>query len=343
MSMAARNFGIVCGILPTGEKNAITDVPGVRVGHHTIRDGDVNTGVTAILPHGGNLFRKKVLAASEVINGFGKSAGLVQVDELGTVETPILLTNTLSVGTCVTALVREAIAANPDIGRTTSTVNAVVGECNDGPLNDIQALAMTEEHVRFALAEAHSGQVAEGSVGAGTGMTCFGFKGGIGTSSRRIELDDRDFHLGVLVLSNFGRVGDLVLPDGRRPDPRAKKEAEKGSIMVVLATDVPMENRQLKRVTRRCGAGIARLGAFWGHGSGDIAIGFTTGVTIDHDESRDFYPFTALNEDRIDMLFRAATEATQEAILNSMCAAEAFRGRGGTKRASLADWLRQQG
>lgn len=343
MSMAARNFGIVCGILPTGEKNAITDVPGVRVGHHTIRNGDVNTGVTAILPHGGNLFRKKVLAATEVINGFGKSAGLVQVDELGTIETPILLTNTLSVGTCVTALVREAIAANPDIGRTTSTVNAVVGECNDGPLNDIQALAVGEEHARLALADAHDGEVAEGSVGAGTGMTCFGFKGGIGTSSRRIALDGRDFHLGVLVLSNFGRVGDLVLPDGRRLDPRAKKEAEKGSIMVVLATDVPMEHRQLKRVTRRCAAGIARLGAFWGHGSGDIAIGFSTGVTVDHDEPKDFCSITTLNEDRIDMLFRAATEATQEAILNSLCAAEAFQGRGGTKRASLADWLRQQG
>ncbi|MDQ0322114.1 D-aminopeptidase [Pararhizobium capsulatum DSM 1112] len=339
MSMAARKFGLGCGILPTGAKNAITDVPGVRVGHCTLKDGDVNTGVTAILPHGGNMFRSKVLAACDVINGFGKSVGLVQVKELGTLETPIVLTNTLSVGTCATALIRDAVAANPDIGRETSTVNPVVGECNDGPLNDIQALSIAEEHVRIALANATDGDVSEGNVGAGTGMSCFGFKGGIGTSSRLLRLDKREFHLGVLVLSNFGRAGDLVLPDGRRADPRGGKEPEKGSIMIVLATDVPMEQRQLGRVTRRCGAGIARLGAFWGHGSGDIAIGFSTAIRIDHDENRDFIPQTALNEDRIDLLFRAATEATQEAILNSLCSAETMTGRSGRTRRSLADWL----
>lgn len=337
--MNARDFGIVCGILPTGEKNAITDVPGVRVGHHTIRSGDINTGVTAILPHGGNLYRKKVLAASDVINGFGKSIGLVQVDELGTLETPILLTNTFGVGTCANALIREAIAANPDIGRQTATVNPIVCECNDGPLNDIQALAVTEEHARLALADAHIGLVEQGNVGAGTGMSCFGFKGGIGTASRLIELDGQTFHLGTLVLSNFGRAGDLVLPDGRRPSPRAAKEAEKGSVIIILATDIPLEHRQLRRVTRRCGAGLARLGAFWGHGSGDIAIGFSTATTFDHDEKSDLISMRALNENRIDDLFRAAAESTQEAVLNSMCAAEAMRGRSAS-RASLADWLR---
>jgi D-aminopeptidase len=336
----ARDFGIVCGILPTGEKNAITDVPGVRVGHHTIRNGDINTGVTAVLPHAGNLYRKKVLAASDVINGFGKSTGLVQIDELGTLETPILLTNTFGVGTCANALIREAIAANPDIGRQTATVNPVVCECNDGPLNDIQAVAVTEEHARLALANAHEGAVGQGNVGAGTGMTCFGFKGGIGTSSRRLELDGQTYHLGTLVLSNFGRAGDLVLPDGRRPSPNSAKEAEKGSVIIILATDVPLEHRQLKRVTRRCGAGLARLGAFWGHGSGDISIGFTTATTIDHDEKSDLISMRALNENRIDKLFRAATEATQEAVLNSMCAAEAMKGRAGNFRPSLADWLR---
>lgn len=338
--MNARDFGIVCGILPTGEKNAITDVPGVRVGHHTIREGDLNTGVTAVLPHAGNLYRKKVLAASDVINGFGKSTGLVQIDELGTLETPILLTNTFGVGTCANALIREAIAANPDIGRQTATVNPVVCECNDGPLNDIQAMAVTEEHARLALANAHEGPIEQGNVGAGTGMTCFGFKGGIGTSSRRLELDGQTFHLGVLVLSNFGRAGDLVLPDGRQPSPRTAREPEKGSVIIILATDVPLEHRQLKRVTRRCGAGLARLGAFWGHGSGDIAIGFTTATTIDHDEKSDLVSMRALNENRIDKLFRAATEATQEAVLNSMCAAEAMKGRAGNFRPSLADWLR---
>ena len=341
MSVSARDFGIICGSMPTGLHNAITDVPGVKVGHVTLREGNINTGVTAILPHDGNLFRKKVLAASESINGFGKTAGLVQVNELGTLETPILLTNTLSVGTCVNALIKRAVAANPDIGRTTSTVNAVVGECNDGPLNDIQAMAITEAHAFAALDNAQDGAVEQGNVGAGTGMTCFGFKGGIGTASRRIRLDGKDYHLGTLVLSNFGRKGDLTLPDGRHPTPDYPDQAEKGSIMMILATDIPLEHRQLQRVIRRCGAGIARLGAFWGHGSGDIAIGFTTGVNIDHDEKSDLISLKALNEDKIDLLFRAAAESTQEAILNSMCAAESFTGRDGTSRKSLADWLKR--
>lgn len=340
MSVSARDFGIICGTMPTGTHNAITDVPGVKVGHFTIRENNINTGVTAILPHDGNLFRKKVMAASESINGFGKTAGLVQVNELGTLETPILLTNTLSVGTCVNALIKRAVATNPDIGRTTSTVNAVVGECNDGPLNDIQAMAVTEAHAFAALDNAHSGTVEQGSIGAGTGMTCFGFKGGIGTSSRRIKLDGKDYHLGTLVLSNFGRKGDLTLPDGRRPTPDFPDQPEKGSIMMIMATDIPLEHRQLQRVIRRCGAGISRLGAFWGHGSGDIVIGFTTGVTIDHDEKSDLISMQALNEDKIDLLFRAAAESTQEAILNSMCAAESFTGRDGNSRKSLADWLK---
>lgn len=342
MADRARDFGLVCGTLPTGADNAITDVPGVRVGHHTLRAGDINTGVTAILPHDGNLYRRKVLAASDVINGFGKSTGLVQIDELGTLETPILLTNTFGVGTCANALIRRAIDSNPDIGRETATVNPVVCECNDGPLNDIQAMAVTEEHARLALDAATGGAVQQGNVGAGTGMSCFGFKGGIGTASRRLSLGGRDHHLGVLVLSNFGRSGDLVLPDGRRPSPNATADAEKGSVIIVLATDIAMENRQLKRVTRRCGAGLARLGAFWGHGSGDIAVGFSTAVTFNHDEADDFIATQALNENRIDDLFRAAAEATQEAVLNSMCAAEAMRGRS-ARRKSLADWLRANG
>ncbi|QKC95473.1 DmpA family aminopeptidase [Mesorhizobium sp. NZP2298] len=341
MTGTVRDFGLICGTLPPGTLSAITDVPGVRVGHRTLRGGDINTGVTAILPHGGNLFRKKVTAASHVINGFGKTVGLTQVQELGTIETPVLLTNTLSVGICATALIRDAIRQNPDIGRTTGTVNPVVGECNDGPLNDIQALAVTEEHALAALADAHQGAVEQGNVGAGTGMSCFGFKGGIGSASRRIALGG-EHHLGVLVLSNFGRPGDLILPDGRRPDPRRPAGAERGSIMVVLATDVPLEHRQLERVARRAGAGIATLGSFWGHGSGDIAIAFSTGNLVDHDESRDLVPLLALNEARIDILFRAAAEATQEAVLNSMLSAEAFTGRAGKHRASLADWLRDQ-
>ncbi|WP_256753730.1 P1 family peptidase [Mesorhizobium sp. Mes31] len=341
MTRTVGDYGLTCGILPAGSHNAIIDVPGVRVGHCTVRNGDINTGVTAILPHGGNLFRRKVMAASHVINGFGKTVGLTQVQELGTIETPILLTNTLSVGTCATALIRDAIRLNPDIGRTSGTVNPLVGECNDGPLNDIQALAITEEHALAALADAHEGSVEQGNVGAGTGMSCFGFKGGIGSASRKINLAGGR-HLGVLVLSNFGKAGDLILPDGRRPDPRQPDQPERGSIMVVLATDVPLEHRQLERVARRAGAGIARLGSFWGHGSGDIAIAFSTGNLVDHDETRDLVPLVTLNEARIDLLFRAATEATQEAVLNSMLSADAFTGRAGLHRASLADWLHDQ-
>ena len=193
----ARDVGLACGGLAAGELNSIADVPGVRVGHRTLVDGEIRTGVTAVLPHGGNLYREKPVAAVHVLNGFGKSAGLVQVEELGTIETPILLTNTLSVGTCCTALVRHAIERNPDIGRETATVNPLVFECNDGYLSDIQALAVTEDDARAAIAEAAS-QFDVGSVGAGCGMSTFGFKGGIGTSSRRLELDGRSYHLGVL-------------------------------------------------------------------------------------------------------------------------------------------------
>lgn len=338
--MRARDFGLVCGDLPTGSANAIVDVPGVRIGHVTLSSGEIATGVTAILPHGEDPFRFKTPAASCVINGFGKSVGLVQVDELGTIETPILLTNTFSVPACASALIRAAIAADPRIGRTTSTVNPVVFECNDGVLSDIQAMAVGEAHALEAIAAASATETREGNVGAGAGMSSFGFKSGIGSASRRLTFDGRVFHLGALTLANFGRAGDLVLPDGRRPTPpKATADAEKGSVIVILATDVPLEHRQLRRVARRAGAGLARLGAYWGHGSGDIALAFSTATRLAHDESRDILPAARLNEARIDPLFRAAAEATQEAALNALCAAPALRGRGGTLRPSLADWL----
>ncbi|MFD1881184.1 P1 family peptidase [Paracoccus pacificus] len=337
----AREYGIECGIMEPGPRNAITDVPGVAVGHVTLRGNGINTGVTAVLPQPGNLFRDKLTAAVEVINGFGKSAGLVQVAELGTLETPILLTNTFGVGTCVNALIRRAIAENPAIGRSTSTVNAVVGECNDGPLSDIQALAVTEADAVRAI-EAAGPKVAEGSVGAGTGMSCFGFKGGIGTASRRVRIAGVTRYLGALVLANFGRDGDLVLPDGRRPDSRGDAGAEKGSIIVVLATDVPVDQRQLQRICRRAGAGIARLGAFWGHGSGDIVLGFTTQNRVSHAADNDVIPVTRLADDRIDEMFRAACETTEEAVLNALCAATAVTGPNGETRPLLADWLHEQ-
>ena len=317
-------------------------MPGIKLGHFTLNEGDLRTGFTALLPHDGNLFRRKVRAAVDVINGFGKSAGLMQLAELGQIETPLLLGNTLAVGTAFDALVTRALAANPDIGRETGTVNPVVLECNDGYLSDIRARALTEAHAFAALDAAASGPVTEGAVGAGTGMSAFGFKGGIGMASRRFILDGAVHTLGMLALANFGNAGDLVLPDGRRPvPPETTPQPERGSVILVIATDVPLESRQLHRVARRGGAGLARLGAFWGNGSGDIAVAFTTADPVDHDQPSDLVPLRALNENRIDTLFRAATEATQEAVLNAMVAAPATTGRDGHHRASLGDWLRE--
>lgn len=338
----ARDLGLACGTLPTGELNRITDVPGVRVGHRTLVHGEIRTGVTAIVPHSGNLYREKPVAAVHVLNGFGKSAGLVQVEELGTIETPILLTNTLSVGTCCTALVRHAIEHNPDIGRKTATVNPIVFECNDGYLNDIQALAVTEEDARAALANASS-RFDVGSAGAGCGMSTFGFKGGIGTSSRRLDLDGHSYHLGALVLSNFGRSGDLRLPNGRIIAPPEiqtdRRDLEKGSIIIIAATDIPLSDRQLKRVIRRSGVGLARLGSFWGHGSGDIALGFTTANVLSHDEKAALVDSRILNENRIDLLFQAIADATQEAVLDALAAAGSMTGRDGHHRHALTDAL----
>ncbi|MEE2859561.1 MAG: P1 family peptidase [Pseudomonadota bacterium] len=333
-----RDFGVIPGAMPPGPMNSITDVGGVTVGHATRTGGGINTGVTAIVPQPGNLFQDKLTAAVEVINGFGKSAGLVQVAELGTLETPILLTNTFGVGTCSNALIRHAVAQNPDIGRGTSTVNPVVCECNDGILSDIQAMAVTEADALQAIMQAGT-DVVEGSVGAGTGMVCFGFKGGIGTASRVIQLDGGNHVLGALVLANFGRAGDLVLPDGRRPDPRGAAEGEKGSVIVVIATDLPLDQRQLARVCRRAGAGLARLGAFYGNGSGDIVLGFTTRNRVAHWPTSDVVPSERLADTRIDAAFQAACEATEEAVMNALCQATSVEGRDGTTRPLLSSWL----
>lgn len=328
--------------LSAGPLNAITDVPGVTVGHRTLAGDGLASGVTAILPHAGDLFRKKVRAAVEVINGFGKSAGLMQVIELGTIETPILLTNTFGIAACSEALIRRAIGANREIGRKASTVNPLVCECNDGAINDIQALAVRPDDAFAALDAAVGGPVQQGAVGAGTGMTAFGFKAGIGSASRSMVIDGQRFTLGALVLANFGRAGDLTLPDGRRPDPSGVIAAEKGSVIVILATDLPLADRQLQRVARRAGAGLARLGAFWGHGSGDIAIAFTLADPVMHEADGAFQSVRRLDDDLIDLPFRAAAEATQEAVLNAMCAAPATVLRSGRTCPSLADWAKEK-
>ena len=335
-----RSLGIRVGDLPSGPRHALTDVPGVRVGHRTLSEGALRTGVTAIVPAPGNLFREKVPAACHVINGFGKSVGLMQIAELGTLETPILLTNTFGVGTCANALIRRAMAENPDIGRRTSTVNPVVCECNDGYLSDIQAMAVSEADALAAI-DAAGEMFERGSVGAGTGMTAFGFKGGIGTASRRLSFGDGTYHLGGLVLANFGRAGDLVLPDGRPvPHPSAAPVQERGSVIVVIGTDIPLDHRQLARIIRRSGVGLARLGAFWGHGSGDLALGFTTAMRIRHDDADDFLTLRMLGERHIDRLFQAVAEVTQEAVLDALLSARSMTGRDGHRRPSLLDALK---
>ncbi len=336
--MRARELGLECGSLPPGRRNSIADVPGVLVGHATLIEGDVRTGVTAVLPHEGDLFQDRPLAAVQVLNGFGKSVGLVQVAELGTLETPILLTNTFGVGTCANALIRRAVRDNPEIGRQIATVNAVVLECNDGYLNDIQAMAVTEADAEAAIASAAE-EFEVGAVGAGAGMSCFGLKGGIGSASRRIKLDGEAYHLGVLVLANFGRAGELRLPDGRRIGAEAGDVVEAGSCIVVIGTDIPMECRQLGRVARRAGVGLAWCGAFWGNGSGDIALAFTTANRVPHEADQDLLDCRAVSEARIDRLFQAVAEATQEAVLDALAAAGTTVGRHGHRRPGLAEVL----
>lgn len=339
-----RDLGIVLGDLPAGPRNAISDVPGVAVGHATLRGGSVNTGVTAILPHGGNLFRDKVAATSVVFNGFGKTAGLVQIDELGAIETPILLTNTLSVGTAAEALVRYKLRRNPEIGLTTGTVNPVVGECNDGFLNDIRGLHVNSAHIDEAISDA-APDFSQGAVGAGTGMSAYGLKGGIGSASRQLEMTGSTYCLGVLVLANFGRADDLTI--GGRPVGRRIAEARRvaspapdtGSIIIVLGTDLPLSERQLRRVARRTAVGLARTGSYLGHGSGDLCIAFTTANRIAHDERRAVVPWQALSETRIDLPFRAAVEATEEAVIDAMLAADPLVGRDGNRRDSLRDFI----
>nr|WP_325213444.1 P1 family peptidase [uncultured Oscillibacter sp.] len=334
--------GLTVGRGTPGPRNLISDVPGVTVGHVTIQDGaGVNTGVTAVLPHGGNLFRDKVLAASVVINGFGKTIGLVQVEELGTIETPILLTNTLSVGTAATALVKYMLAQNADIGRTTGTVNPLVCECNDGFLNDIRGLHVREEHIFQAIAAAGP-DFAEGAVGAGTGMSCLGFKGGVGSASRTAALEGRTYTVGALVLSNFGGPGRLMIDGrqvGREVQGRAGGSGDKGSIIMLLATDIPLSERQLKRLCRRAGAGLARTGSYYGSGSGDIAIAFTTANRVPHDSPRAFVEMQMMSDDHIDPVLALSAEAVEEAIVSSLYHAGTTTGLDGRIRRSLREFL----
>ena len=339
-----REVGLSVGRLPTGPQNAITDVGGVRVGHTTLISGEgrlrpgqgpVRTGITVVLPHDQNLFQQKVRAAVHTINGYGKVRGFEEVRELGLVEAPLALTNTLNVGLVADALVQFMVHHNPDIGIRTSTVNVVVGETNDGYLNDLQGRHVRAEHVRAAIDASSSGPVAEGGVGAGTGTSCFGWKGGIGTSSRVTPTEAGGYTVGALVQSNFGQAEDLTVcgvPVGRtiqppgRPEPAAK---DRGSIMIVLATDAPLTARQLRRLCVRAGAGLARTGSVHGHGSGDFVIAFSTTYCAEHRPAALTRMQTVVADEGKAMrwLFPAVAESVEEAVLNSLFRAETMVGR----------------
>ncbi|MFM0338105.1 DmpA family aminopeptidase [Paraburkholderia fungorum] len=333
------------GVLPRGPRGSIADVQGVTAGHCTLDDGPVQTGVTVIRPHGGDPFLDKVPAAASVINGFGKSIGLVQVEELGVLETPIALTNTFGVAALAQAQIRAAVAANPRIGREWPTVNPLVFECNDGYLNHIQALAVGEQHYQAAY-DAAGVAIASGSVGAGRGMSCFDLKGGVGNASRVVEVAGQMYTVGTLVLANFGRLPMLTVDGvalGRVLAERASQAAtataakpEQGSIIMIVATDAPLDARQLKRLSLRAAAGLARTGSVYGHGSGDIALAFSTAYTVPHDADLVTLP-PLLKDARLDPLFRACADSVEQAIIDALWSATSVTGRDGHRRLSLRD------
>jgi len=321
--MRPREMGLEIGLFQTGEWNAITDVNGVKVGHETIIRGDnVRTGVTIIVPHEGNLYKNKVMGAVYVTNGFGKALGFTQVEELGTIETPIGLTNTLNIFNVANAIVDYMISKNPNI----RSVNPVVGETNDSGLNDIQGRHVLKKHVLKAIQNAKSGPVIEGSIGAGTGTRALGFKGGIGTSSRVLPKEAGGFTVGVLVQTNFG--GSLMIngaPVGRELKKSSFSSSipydeDEGSCMIVIATDAPLSNRNLKRMAKRVDHAFGRVGAYSSNGSGDYAIIFSTSKP----QSSDKKSFTRkeIKNNSMNGLFIATVEATEEAIINSLFMAE---------------------
>ena len=329
-----RDYGIEIGIFKTGKFNAITDVPGVKVGHKTLSGGeDMRTGVTAIIPHEGNLFRQKSPAAIFIGNGFGKLAGYTQVKELGNIETPIILTNTLSVAVGLDALITYTLAqeGNSNIG----SVNGIVGETNDGTLNNIRARYVKPEDVLEAIASAHGGAVEEGNVGAGTGTICFGFKGGIGTSSRVLPESLGGYTVGVLVQTNYGGILEIAgVPVGQMLGQYSFKDHianyVDGSCMIVVITDAPVTARNLERVAKRGFMALAKTGGIASNGSGDYIIALSVAKENLIDESTPFYTPKELHNEALSSIFAATIEATEEALVNSLFAAKTttgYRGR----------------
>lgn len=346
LQLRARDYNFTVGQLPPGPRNKITDVPGLAVGHHTVDNAENKTGVTVLLPGAENPFTHKLPAAAFVLNGFGKSLGLVQVEELGTLETPIALTNTLNVGLVHDALVEYMIGRCELEGVELRSVNPLVLECNDGGINQIQKRAIGREEVLAAFVAASS-DFDEGDVGAGKGMVCHGLKGGIGSASRRLEVDGVSYTLGALVLANHGSMTDLTIcgePIGLQLEAaKAAKESDVGSCIVILATDLPLDSRQLSRVAKRASVGLARLGSYIGHGSGEVFLAFSTANPFPVREEAALRTVTAFHEEKMDLPFRAAAECVEEAILNCLFTARTVTGWDGKTVWALRDLWRPQG
>lgn len=327
-----------------GPKNLITDVAGITVGHKTIVTDRLRTGVTVVKPCQDNIFREKMPAAAHVINGFGKSTGLVQVEELGTIETPLVLTNTLSVGTASMALVKRMLAENPEIGLSTGSVNPIIMECNDSSINHIRDLGVTEDDVTAAF-DAATTDFAEGGVGGGTGMRCYELKGGIGSASRQVEIDGKTFTMGALVMSNFGLSTDLNIYGHAigKKFVENKDSKEKGSIITIIATDIPFNSRQLKRIAKRSSIGITRSGSFSGNGSGEITLTFSTANRVSHFPEHELSTIQAITDDKIDRYFRITVDIVNEAILSSLAHGQTTPDRDGKPILGLKDALSQLG
>jgi D-aminopeptidase len=340
-----RDLGLELGCFPAGRFNAITDVSRVKVGHSTInkgsgkatdRGGPARTGVTAVLPSDGNVYLDRVVAAGTVVHGGGEVSGLVRVMERGLIDTPILLTNTLSVGLVSEAVVAHMLRLYPGMGEEHDAVVPLVGECDDSWLNDIAGRHVRPEHVEAALADARTGEVAEGSVGAGTGLVICGFKGGVGTSSRVVRVDDESYAVGVLVMGSFGRMGDLrvdgipvgriLAPDFHQTGPRMDR---RGSVVAVVATEAPLLPHQLFRLAQRAGVGIGRAGSSAGGDCGEIVLAFSSANTVPRESTRMVSRVRALLDEGMDPLCEAAADAAEESVLNALCMADEMGGMNG--------------
>lgn len=341
--MNCRNMGLTSPFFRSGMKNLITDVPGVKVGHCTVNQGSSHTGLTVIVPvpeERLTIYEEKLVAACHVQNGFGKTAGLIQIEELGTLETPIVLTNTLNVGKVSDALIGHMIDLEQKHGIAVRSINPVVGECNDSSINEISDRILGREELEAAFSSASS-DFAQGAVGAGTGTICFGFKGGIGSASRIVRVGEKTYTFGLLVQSNFGRMDCLTVNGraaGKAIAEQLKQDAlpDRGSIMMILATDCPLTSRQLKRILRRVPNGLARLGGYTGNGSGEVVIGFSTAARIREQTEPQML---AVYPDRLlDPVFLAVTELCEEAVLNSMLEAEGCTALNQTEIHSLSEF-----